>query len=131
MSTTYKSQHEPPAFTLATIGHPANGRVIVKTEDGYWRNVHDGRVVADEDFRAGWQPFQPSAPRSAVEYITTSAAAQMLGCSVRTIYRRLDDGELTKHTSGRRILLDRAEVEALIKPDKQGRIQSVPCGDLA
>lgn len=57
MSADYRSQHEPPAFTLATIGHPANGRVIVKTTEGYWRNVHDGRMVDDEDFRAGWQPL--------------------------------------------------------------------------
>ncbi|NUS02006.1 MAG: hypothetical protein HOV97_05515 [Nonomuraea sp.] len=49
------NQHDAPAYTLATIGHPANRVVIVKTEQGFWRRVDHGSIVPDEDFRAGWR----------------------------------------------------------------------------
>lgn len=51
------NQHEAPAYTVATIGHPANGIAIVKTQQGFWRYVESGEIVDNEDFRAGWLPI--------------------------------------------------------------------------
>lgn len=55
------NQHEAPAYTVATIGHPNNGIVIVKTQQGYWRYVESGEIVDSEDFRSGWQPLPDKA----------------------------------------------------------------------
>jgi len=49
------NQHEAPAYTVATIGHPGNGIAIVKSQQGFWRYVESGEIVADEDFRGGWE----------------------------------------------------------------------------
>lgn len=48
------NQREAPEGTVATLGHPANGVLIVKTDQDFWRYVRNGRRVDDEDFRAGW-----------------------------------------------------------------------------
>jgi hypothetical protein len=49
------NQHEAPYGTVATLGHPSNEILIVKTRGDDWRYVNNGRIVDDEDFRAGWE----------------------------------------------------------------------------
>lgn len=50
-----------PGMVL-TIGHPDNGRMVVKVPDvkgaskNRWRDVLTGKLVDREDFRAGWRP---------------------------------------------------------------------------
>lgn len=59
------NQHDAPAYTVATIGDPANKVMIVKTTAGHWVYIdrtgpgHMQIEVDDEDFRAGWQPYVP------------------------------------------------------------------------
>jgi hypothetical protein len=57
------SANHPPSKmakgTVATLGHPDNKILIVKGED-HWRYVDNGRVVSDEDFRAGWDLYLPA-----------------------------------------------------------------------
>lgn len=52
---------------VLTIGHPENGRLIVKVPDvkgaqkNRWRDVASGKLVDREDFRAGWRPHTVSS----------------------------------------------------------------------
>lgn len=53
------NQHEVPAYTVATLGHPANGVMIVKTRFGPWLRIDSGVEVQDIEFRAGWDIYTP------------------------------------------------------------------------
>lgn len=49
--------------------------------------------------------------------ISMSTAAELLGCSTKTIRRRIADGSLTGYRVGpRNLRVDQAEVEALARP---------------
>lgn len=64
MERATMTQATAPLGTVATLGHPANRILIVKANDegrGYWRYLHDGSVVDDEDFRAGWDIYPRNA----------------------------------------------------------------------
>jgi hypothetical protein len=52
------NQSQAPVGTVATIGHPANGRLIAKGPAG-WVLLSDGSMVDPEDFRAGWDIYTP------------------------------------------------------------------------
>jgi len=54
------NQNTAPVGMIATIGHPANNVLIVKTSYGFWRYVDSGKIVDDEDFRAGWDDYVPA-----------------------------------------------------------------------
>jgi hypothetical protein len=54
------NQHQAPTGTVATLGHPANRCLIVKSTTGRWRYVDTGDLVDDEDFRAGWDIYTPT-----------------------------------------------------------------------
>lgn len=51
------TQTSAPVALVALLGHPANEKYVVKTQDGQWRDVETGEVVNDEDFRSGWVPY--------------------------------------------------------------------------
>ena len=54
-------------------------------------------------------------------YITLEDAADMLGCTTRTIRNRIADGSLTGYRLGKRaIRVDLADVEALLRPIPAG-----------
>lgn len=53
------NQHEAPRGMVATIGHPANKILIVKTNEDLWRYVDSGKPVDDEHFRGGWDDYVP------------------------------------------------------------------------
>jgi hypothetical protein len=53
------TQTTAPVGTVATLGHPANRILIVKTSAGFWRYVDSGGIVDGEDFRAGWDIYTP------------------------------------------------------------------------
>lgn len=56
--TVTQSQAEPG--TVAYLGHPANEILVVKAPQGFWRYVHSGEVVDEEQFRGGWHPLPAS-----------------------------------------------------------------------
>lgn len=65
-------------------------------------------------------PTKTKEPEPQPEYITREQAAEMLGVNVRTVDRRIKEGELhTKRPKvirgrgGNRLLIKRADVEAL------------------
>lgn len=55
------NQHQAPLGMVATLGHPSNKCLIVKAET-FWRYVHSGEIVNDEDFRAGWDEYPKKSP---------------------------------------------------------------------
>lgn len=59
---------ECPRGTVATLGHPSNGVLIVKGTSGSgWRYVDNGLRVDNEDFRGRWDivsmPAMPQGER--------------------------------------------------------------------
>lgn len=44
---------EAPRGTLASTGHPANHRWVVKGRDG-WRHIDTGELCTEDEFRGGW-----------------------------------------------------------------------------
>jgi hypothetical protein len=54
-----------PVGTQATIGHPGNGRYIIKGDEG-WFYRRNGSPVNEEDFRAGWDVVSLPADTAAV-----------------------------------------------------------------
>lgn len=53
------NQNQAPIGTVATLGHPAN-RILIAKGDRGWVYLHDGSLVDDEDFRAGWDFYTPN-----------------------------------------------------------------------
>lgn len=60
-------QSEAPVGTIATLGHPANQVLIVKSNQTDWRYLYDGSLVDPEDFRAGWDLAGDSATAFAIK----------------------------------------------------------------
>lgn len=49
-----------------------------------------------------------------IEWLSTSAAAGLLGVTPRTLYRFINDGDLPAYRIGRVIRLQRSDVDAFI-----------------
>lgn len=56
------NQNEAPRGTVATLGHPANEILIIKTSHGWWRYVDSGKYVEEEAFRGGWEVYPAPEP---------------------------------------------------------------------
>lgn len=48
-----------PVGIVCTLGHPANKILVVKTEHFGWRYLHNLNEVDPEDFRAGFEIYDP------------------------------------------------------------------------
>jgi excisionase family DNA binding protein len=56
-----------------------------------------------------------SSPQKRPEFLSKRDAAQMLGVSLRTVERYIEGGKLTKRFVGKRVRVNRWEVELLVK----------------
>ncbi|MEX2324267.1 MAG: helix-turn-helix domain-containing protein [Nitriliruptoraceae bacterium] len=65
--------------------------------------------------------------REPTEWLSTKEAARRLGITPRTLYRLIDDGQLTAYKFGRVIRLQESDVEQFID---QSRIQPGELGHL-
>lgn len=54
------------------------------------------------------------APAVASPWMTTEEAAEYLRCKPQRVHELVSRGDLSRHKEGGRLLLDRAEVEALV-----------------
>ena len=72
--------------------------------------------------RTGATATSPSVPKSTgPQWMTTAEAAAMLGVTIRTLYRLIDEGALPAYQLGRVIRLRTAEVEAYRDADGGGQ----------
>lgn len=79
MRSSEHTQTSAPHGSIGTIGHPGNQVYVVKTQLGAWRYVDTGRLVEDEDFRAGWDLLHtPEGHISNNYFIQAEQAAQMM-----------------------------------------------------
>jgi excisionase family DNA binding protein len=53
-------------------------------------------------------------------YISVAEAARLISLSEDTIRRRMDAGDLAKHRFGRRVLVDRLHLEAVLLASTAG-----------
>ena len=47
-------------------------------------------------------------------WLSPPEAASLLRCDTKRVYTMVSDGRLTRHREGRRLLLDRSEVESMV-----------------
>ena len=60
-------------------------------------------------------PAQGAPPAGRPEFISKRDAATMLGVSIRTVERYIEEGKLQKRHVGKRVRVSRWEVELLVK----------------
>jgi excisionase family DNA binding protein len=56
----------------------------------------------------------PAVPREEIHWLSTAEAAHLLGVTNRTVYRFINEGQLTAYKFGRVIRLKEADVDTFI-----------------
>ncbi len=63
-------------------------------------------------------------------WVTTAEAADIISCARKTIYNMCDDGRLTRHYLGSRVLrIDRNEIDAILAEDTTKKSRAVMCDE--
>lgn len=67
------------------------------------------------------QRRKPYAPPPDAQYLKLAEVAWLLRCSVRTVQRRIDDGELDTIFSGNLLCVPRFSVDAYLERERNAR----------